>query len=1156
MISRLLSRLIYGLLGLFILIATSIYVVTGTTPGTRWLIHTAISLGHQPIQIQTIEGNLLGELRLRSIHLHTSTQTIAIDAVKLRWQPLALFRGRLRIDALSASGVTVHIAGHSLPAYPSKSSPDYRIALPLTVNLIHFTIHNLSVRDQGKIWQFKQIKASALLRKQRLKIRQLRIVTAQGHTEMTGRLELAPPYQTDLRLVFSGKIHPNTVVGGQASLQGDENDLQVSAQLNTPFPMRLQGHVAPRQQTTQLTLYWSQMRWPLVGYPEYQSPSGKLILRGALSRYTLQLAAHLKGKNLPLIELTLSGQGNRKVFNTTILHVTGFQGTISGNIHLRWQPIPQWQANLHGEHLDLTSILAKFPARLGFQLLTTGAGRRIDIRRLRVQGTLRGRPLLLEASAHWAGKTLDLRQLIITSGANHFRVEGSLQRHTGTLRAIFDLPELQQLKPTLRGQIKGRIELAGKWLWPQIQANIHGSGIAFRGTHIKTLQLSAHVAAKRHLNVDLVAENLQRGSLSLHRLEAHVSGTLKHQALLLDIFARRGKIELRARGGFDMPTRRWKGQLTRLMLQVNSLPRWQLAKPARLEVTKNDLQLRGFCLQSTPSVSSRLCIDFSKTQQRLKLKSTWQTLPLSLANPWLPNEIHIKGSLSGRADFTGPLKNLSGILETNLDRGEILRASGGKVQKLRFNIERAQISLAHGKLLMALQAQIPQYKARLTWTLGLDKLNTPGQYPLSGQLDARLPSLAALQSYVPKWPGLKGQAIAKLEFSGTLEKPQITGFAAMRDAQVEIPMAGIQVQAIQAQAVMPLQGHDLLLEASASSGGGTLHLKAKVKGLLTSHPQATLQLIGKNFLAINLAMARVRVSPQLRVSADAKKIRVRGKVEVPRARIRIQRLPSQAIPVSADVMIVGQHQEKSSSGPKLDLLIKIILGHKVTFDTFGLSGQLAGNLLLHQQSNQPTIANGTLDIIHGAFSGYGLDLPITKGVLNFAGPVNNPGLNILIQRQTPTVTASLGITGTLQAPQTTISSQPALPQATALSWLLTGQGLNGASRADTGILLKAITQLGIQNLSSRKGGPSLLSQIEKGTGFSEIGVQGGSTWQQSSLVLGRYLTPKLYIRYTTGLFQRLQHLELTYQLTKKISLQVQSGATQAASVLYQINFGH
>ena len=62
----------------------------------------------------------------------------------------------------------------------------------------------------------------------------------------------------------------------------------------------------------------------------------------------------------------------------------------------------------------------------------------------------------------------------------------------------------------------------------------------------------------------------------------------------------------------------------------------------------------------------------------------------------------------------------------------------------------------------------------------------------------------------------------------------------------------------------------------------------------------------------------------------------------------------------------------------------------------------------------------------------------------------------------------------------------------------------------------------------------------------------GGGLDETALVLGKALSPRLYIRYALGLLDREGSVQLNYRLTDRISVETESGTHQSADVLYRL----
>ena len=85
-----------------------------------------------------------------------------------------------------------------------------------------------------------------------------------------------------------------------------------------------------------------------------------------------------------------------------------------------------------------------------------------------------------------------------------------------------------------------------------------------------------------------------------------------------------------------------------------------------------------------------------------------------------------------------------------------------------------------------------------------------------------------------------------------------------------------------------------------------------------------------------------------------------------------------------------------------------------------------------------------------------------------------------------------------------------------------------------------------------KGGNFLAEHIGSLFGLQEARIQSGSTLQESSLVLGKYLSPRLYISYSVGFAEAVNQLQIRYQLSRRWTLQTETGLQTGADLLYTL----
>ena len=227
--------------------------------------------------------------------------------------------------------------------------------------------------------------------------------------------------------------------------------------------------------------------------------------------------------------------------------------------------------------------------------------------------------------------------------------------------------------------------------------------------------------------------------------------------------------------------------------------------------------------------------------------------------------------------------------------------------------------------------------------------------------------------------------------------------------------------------------------------------------------------------------------------------------------------------------------------------VNLVLGDRIDFLGYGFEGKLGGKLLVQEEPGQLARGTGSVNILEGRYRAYGQRLDIENGRLLFTGgPLTNPGLDLRAVRKTGNVTAGIKVRGRLQQPVLELFSIPAMGQTDALSYLLLGRPLESASGEEGAMMARAALALGLA------GGDRLARSIGNQFGLDEMRIEGSDSGDQASLVVGRYMSPRLYVSYGVGLVESLNTLNLRYQISEKWQLKAVSGANQGADFLYSI----
>jgi translocation and assembly module TamB len=309
---------------------------------------------------------------------------------------------------------------------------------------------------------------------------------------------------------------------------------------------------------------------------------------------------------------------------------------------------------------------------------------------------------------------------------------------------------------------------------------------------------------------------------------------------------------------------------------------------------------------------------------------------------------------------------------------------------------------------------------------------------------------------------------------------------------------------------------------------------------------------GRKFEAMDTPEIHLLATPDLELTYDGARLAVTGEVLVPEGSVEIDKPKPGVVTASEDVVFVGgdRDEAETAGGLPLAMRVRVVLGDDVSIDVLGLEAEPRGSLLLIEQPGQPTAGIGEIDLAGGTFKAYGQDLTIERGRLSFGGPIDNPRVDLRAYRKARDGTvAGLEAEGPLDHPVITLWSEPAMDQTNQLSYLLLGRPIDQASQSEGSLVTNAATSLGL------KGGNMLAERLAARFGLEEARIETDGGLDEASLVLGKYLSPRLYVAYGVGLFEAANTLRIRYLLSSKWTLEATTGAATAADLLYTIERG-
>ncbi len=919
-----------------------------------------------------------------------------------------------------------------------------------------------------------------------------------------------------------------------------------------------------------LAASWQRLALPLEGAPDGGAPvvvsrAGQGTLRGLLEDYELAAEAELAGPNLPPGRWVVAGHGDTSKMDIRSLRGDLLRGRLTASGQVAWKPEVSWTVKTRGTGLDpsafSTVAAAKgYPGRIDFSATSSGTLRdagpfgTVDLEAL--SGQIRGNPLDGRVHLVLAGDRYRLPRLDLRSGSARLTAAGSFTADVADLEWMLDAPNLSQALPESGGSLVARGHLDGPWATPRVRATAEGRSLVVSTSSVESARLAANVDLRRRgrISIDLDATGVASGPRRVETLRLTGAGTREAHELSLAVAAPQGTLDLALAGGLASTTT-WTGTIRRLDLKNDRAGNWGLAQPAALTAGPERAALRDFCWVSG---GARLCAQGEWSNGGpWNASGTIYDLPFSLFEPFFPPDLEIAGTTNGTFRGSGSAR---GEIVADLD----LAPGPGEIRYTTSDGEPAAVRFDRGVVRARAGATGLTGHAELTFVdtgnvradLELPGFNQVGaaldRQPLGGRIVAELSNLALLEAFVPDLSNPKGTLSADLALGGTVAKPTVRGAAQLARGQVDVPEYGLELRQIELTANSPGTG-PIAIQGSVRSGDGNLTI-AGTAALDGSPSRLTIE--GRRFQAANSKEIQAVVSPRIQVAMQGSRVDVTGDVEVPKAKFEQEKKKPAVVPVSSDVVILPPSEEKvetASSAPlEIHARVRVVLGDQIEIKALGFSGKPKGSLLVIEEPGKATSAIGELTVEDGVYKSYGQDLSLERGRLIFAGgPIDNPGLDLKAFRKADDGTvAGINVRGTLRSPQATLYSEPPMAESEALAYLLLGHPLGQSTGEEGNLLANAANSLGL------KGGNLLAKKLAARFGLEEARIESTGGIKEASLVVGKYLSPRLYVTYGLGLFEPVSTFRIRYILGRNWSLQAeQSGTATGADALYTVERG-
>ncbi len=771
-------------------------------------------------------------------------------------------------------------------------------------------------------------------------------------------------------------------------------------------------------------------------------------------------------------------------------------------------------------------------------------------------------------------------------GSNQVKISGKFGKPGDALALNIAAPSLTQIGLGLSGAIKAQIDLKGTLDSPLIDFDIDSEKLALPGDHAIDNLSAEGMLHEEALALTLTANQYRSGGeTQIKQLNLKITGKKSKHTIQTDLrIDDEMAVTLQADGGIfglDKPdtAANWQGQLSHL--SVSGQVPVQLQASTSIKLSSEQISVRD---AQFAIAGGRATIDnVFWSPKNWESSGHFTGIGLHPESDLIPQEKILRLGGKWTIQNRGQLK---GEVEISREKGdwylpgELPQPIGLQMMKFHASTQGNQLTAQ----LDLISAHIGEAKAHITLPVAYSEQNDffPPHTKLDGQISLKAADLSWLDHLMDSPIQTAGQVKLQASISGTLDQPALQGDIKGENLAIALLDLGLNLHQGQLAAsfnqsalhinqfsfVSPNEAppKDRLLEKlQLEDKPGSLEINGSLGFADNTHQ---LTVILDHIYLVNPPHYWIVASGKSTVQMLDNVLDLGGEL-IANAGLITQ--PPVSRPQLADDIVVAENTTESQNNSQTDEETTIVnlhatldLGKQFFLRVAGLEGRLDGNLQMQNDESGNLSVVGSIATRDTTFKAYGQDLTVERGIVNFHGPIDDPGLNILAIRKDLEVEAGVEVAGSVRHPRVKLVSTPNVPDTEKLSWIVLGRAPD-TSGLDTSLLVTAASSI----LGGQSGG--ITGQLSDMLGVDEISFRQGSTTPSGSLTspaglasstlggqigtIGKRISSRAYLSYERGITTATAGItKLTYNLTPKITVVTQAGEDSAIDLFYTFRF--
>ncbi len=773
-----------------------------------------------------------------------------------------------------------------------------------------------------------------------------------------------------------------------------------------------------------------------------------------------------------------------------------------------------------------------------------------------------------------AGSRILPSRVSLSVAGNQVDLQGSFGAPGDRLRFRADAPQIERLGFGLAGQVAADGDVTGSFAHPNVVLNYKADSVVFGANRLGHAE--GHAELRDGANGALVfttdARDLSTNGVELSTLSARLNGTRARHTLQAQavgtLYQRPLDLALAANGGLSDTSAgtRWDGTVTQL--QNRGTPALNLESPLTISAAPSHVTLGATRLTLEGAVLDlkSFALDHGRIQSAGSLTGVSLTRLMAIRQEFTGEPPPVKTDLVFDGDWDFALGNTaSGHIQLKRRGGDVTVEIGNGLASMGITDLSARADFNAGNRLNAtVHAQASRIgvidaDAHTTLAMNNGVLGINDEAPVSGNINANVPSLKTTGGLFGPTYMLDGHLALKLALGGTVAKPNLSGSlvgdglsATMVDLGVQLKDGVIRIAL--SQNLVDFQ------QVEFHGATGTLRATGQVR-LDGSEPDLTASIVADKLELFAAPDRNLTLSGSATVANGGHlgAMDINGKFTVDHA---LFDMPEQAAPKLGDDVVVVRPDGTVPGEAKPGVIaankpvsrfaphasIDINLGNNFRFRGQGADLGLTGKITALSAPDVPLRAVGDVRVTPGStYTAFGRKLNIENGFFTFNGPVANPGINILAMRRNQQVEAGVQVTGTVNAPVAKLISEPSVPDNEKLSWLLFGHGTDqGNNLGQQSAMTTALALLG--NTQGKRIAQTFgLDEFSIGT--SDVGLT-----DPQVVMVSKAINQWLVLGYEQGLQSASNAIKATVNLTRYWSVVAYGGTFQGMNLLYTRRF--